>query len=602
MKLRELFEAIPSRHAAFYQTAKRKWDPEKYAKLFASYRGQFNVPGNDAFRIYIPLGKNIELGDIKETLSGYLENNGYEVVDFNEGIVKNKKDQIVKLASALNTLATDVAKAYKGDYHTYRINLSRKSKNDMMAGYTVVISRHPRDVVSMSIDRAWSGTSCMNPELYGGEYAEDYLPYDVSKGSLVAYLIRSGDEKKLKNPLLRVTIRPYYHRHGESKKTDDIILGVATKCYQALDATGKPTDSEANALVGPFLNTVREWVTDVHDSQNLIGEFELASELYSSESDERIKVISGKHQELIKNIMATRKEKGEEEFLDQFEQADYLIQQEIVRILPRYLDYLSMDPGSNFLLSLLDDNPKNILHIINSNIPIRNAFVDDAMENPNTFNILKKYYIDDHNPIHNFYVRLSMIEYDNDADGIVVQTMAQRGDIDPGMIQAIVKFDPSNVGRMIKHGVHIPANTVRTWLSTSALSSNTINNVLTHGNYTDDEIKDLLSTIVRHKKYDYLRQYGDIPLSLQQAIIRDQLTNINYLKNPDDSILSYVLRTIRPSLVLGVNIPPNKTDVAIEAFKQRDDLLAIADKFDGMSDPHYKKIVSTLRQYAMKQR
>lgn len=166
-----------------------------------------------------------------ERLQTFLYRNGYilyNIKDYKLGVAYKNTDehkkQPFKIGKILNkiktsenettsSIAEETLKIFRDD------PLRTKKPNE--SGYSVVISRHPYDIAGMSTDRHW--TSCMNLGLQGiqynkkergkGQYAHK-VPLDISKGTIIAYLVKNSDKHPngkfaINKPLARSLLKPY---------------------------------------------------------------------------------------------------------------------------------------------------------------------------------------------------------------------------------------------------------------------------------------------------------------------------------------------------------------------------------------------------------
>ena len=234
------------------------WNKNKMKKLFT-------VDGKPHYRIYLPLI------DIKTTLpptkginhiiiENFIEDKGYKLLDYNQGIAVNNKGRKLRVSRIL-----------KGNPSLYKLfindhNRIKQSKDNLL----VVISRHPYDIAGMSTHRGW--TSCMNivpserPENEDDDY-EDMTPYiekAVKSETLIAYLVKKSDPN-INKPLGRILLKPYY----KVKNRKDKIL-VMSCVY------GNVTPS--------FKETVKQWLNGKFHRQE--GIYTLDNNIYPEETDD----------------------------------------------------------------------------------------------------------------------------------------------------------------------------------------------------------------------------------------------------------------------------------------------------------------------------
>lgn len=243
-----------------YRAIVKGWDKERYSDIFKdpAYKTDRN-----GYRVFIPLeyqSRNVQPIQPPADIAQVLADNGFEIQDYVKGIVFNKeKKQSIKIGKVLNKLGRqDLMQKFNND--------SRRegTKNK----YVVVISRHPYDIAGMSTDRGW--TSCMN--LKNG-INRHYVPLDVEKGSVVAY-VTTTDDKNLNNPTGRVLIKPFYDEYSDDGK---VYFGIENQVY--------------GTNVPGFTDAVSKWVNMVNTKYNGLTDVAIVKmdrELYKDGSDTRI--------------------------------------------------------------------------------------------------------------------------------------------------------------------------------------------------------------------------------------------------------------------------------------------------------------------------
>jgi len=225
--------------------------------MFKSLGDNFEHDRN-YYRIYIPLGsqeKKEFISDTQKEIINFLNQNGYEVLDYVKGITKyGDAKNTTTIGKVLTRLKDDdLMKKFVSDE-------SRKALTSDVENLMVVISRHPYDIVGSDTDRNW--TNCMtlgHPESQrtkelvqkynelkkvGGDKEKlkdlkdkiesrketgentKYLLNDIKEGSLISYLIKK-DDKNINNPLAVLNIKPYVNE----KNNADIILLSDNKMY-----------------------------------------------------------------------------------------------------------------------------------------------------------------------------------------------------------------------------------------------------------------------------------------------------------------------------------------------------------------------------------
>lgn len=170
----------PGQLASIARAAAARKEPPAIAEAFGTQD-----------RIYLKI--NGELAAQHENIiTEHLKGRGYSVLDYKEGYATDaagkQKFRIGKLLSGepelLGIFATDPFRS---------------------STPLVVISRNPDDIAAMSANRGW--TSCMSPDGVDGMFNQ-FVPEDIRKGAVVAYLIKPGDPH-IHDPLARIIIKPY---------------------------------------------------------------------------------------------------------------------------------------------------------------------------------------------------------------------------------------------------------------------------------------------------------------------------------------------------------------------------------------------------------
>lgn len=227
---------------------------DEYQKYWAPLFGK--LPPNPRFeswfpkgqdRIYIPINisksdfnnQSIRQSDeLKKEVKAVLLKGGYRILNWGEGICKDKKGRRMEITHALAELGDVETKRKYTDflmdqYSSYPVNPKRNK-------FLVVISRNPHDLATMSTGRHWG--SCISLKLdvkdtpegrrvkdlrgtgehddrgneikqwvdvpQEDEYNYKRLKTEILEGGLVAYLTTSED-KELRKPLARLHLPRY---------------------------------------------------------------------------------------------------------------------------------------------------------------------------------------------------------------------------------------------------------------------------------------------------------------------------------------------------------------------------------------------------------
>lgn len=210
---------------------------KSYFQLWKNSGGQlrWNDIFHGKYRLFFPLGTNNVESEVKEALTRL----DATIIDYNSNKVSDKYGRVVNLGRLLQIavkrfdLNPDLLDRYNKDpARQGGIQKAITENNDK----TVVISRHPIDVVSMSTGSHW--TSCMTlahknyipitkgiKNLSPGTNVArgikaDHLKNDVEEGTIVAYVVANTDIKTLSNPICRIAIKPFVNSNDPS----DIVL------------------------------------------------------------------------------------------------------------------------------------------------------------------------------------------------------------------------------------------------------------------------------------------------------------------------------------------------------------------------------------------
>lgn len=245
MHVYQLLEALkPSQ----YRNLVKGWDKNKLAKEF---QNQPYKKDKNAYRIFIPVpSTDNTVVEPNPQIKQYLDNEGFEIVDYTKGQVKKKSDgRIFRLGRVL----PDELK------QTFANDPSRQAtKKETLA----VISRHPYDIAGMSTDRGW--TSCQ--DLVDGDYCA-YVPSEIEAGTLIAYEIDKKD-LNINKPLGRILIKPYINHKKET------AYGLATNPYGTVSKN--------------FINVIEDWVDKFNKSRNVKGFFAIHPHVYGEAPQHRV--------------------------------------------------------------------------------------------------------------------------------------------------------------------------------------------------------------------------------------------------------------------------------------------------------------------------
>lgn len=241
-----------------YRPLMKGWDRERYKDIFTNPKYKHDRNG---YRVFIPFeappDPNRPKGSIETAIEQFLNQHGYDVVDYIKGIaLERKQNRNIKIAKALNKIQ---ARDKSTPLPTIPVDTGRTTKNMSLADafntdndrkgtqnqYLAVISRHPYDIGGMTTDRSWE--SCMN--LRGGFYRH-YVPIDIKEGTVIAYATRR-DDPDLKSPTGRVLLKPFIDVFGKPV----VHFGIENRTY--------------GTIPPGFIDTVTRWVDEVNQSRAL---------------------------------------------------------------------------------------------------------------------------------------------------------------------------------------------------------------------------------------------------------------------------------------------------------------------------------------------
>lgn len=210
---------IPQRKGATRKEFHNIYGTSTINKIESTYKERYKEWFKGKWRVIIPLDSSI-VSEIYSEVETFLSTKGYSISDWKNGLAKsktsNKEIRIGKFLSKENKeiLLKDFNERFKG------------KKSDISENYSIVISRHPYDLIGQSYDREWN--SCKN--LIDGAN-KHYIPTEINKGCLIAYLIKNENTTKskdiLKNPISRYLIVPYVNEGNPN----DTFLYVSDSVY-----------------------------------------------------------------------------------------------------------------------------------------------------------------------------------------------------------------------------------------------------------------------------------------------------------------------------------------------------------------------------------
>lgn len=164
------------------------------------------------------------------SIFNHLARHGYQVTDYiggyavKTGVEKQRPEKIGKILSKTggDEQITPITNK-EGKNQTISQVFASDPIRAAKKGGKLIVTRSKEGVAGMSTDKGWE--SCMN--LSDG-CNRHYVPKDLEHGTLTAYLVKSGDEQKLDNPIGRVNLKPFH------SSDDHIIMRPEKSIYGTL--------------------------------------------------------------------------------------------------------------------------------------------------------------------------------------------------------------------------------------------------------------------------------------------------------------------------------------------------------------------------------
>ncbi|MFZ9296583.1 MAG: hypothetical protein ACO259_10305, partial [Bacteroidia bacterium] len=153
----------------------------------------------------------------------------------------------------------------------------KRARENKTKTFYIVFSKHAYDIAGMSTNRGW--TSCMN--LYSGINSH-YIQYDVSAGTMVAYLV-ANDDLNIKRPIARVAIKPFVN-------TDD-----------ATDVFYEPEEKVYGTPPHTFLEAVDKIMNEAQPGKT--GRFKMVDTLYCDSKRQVTKYGTANIEQLVANML-----------------------------------------------------------------------------------------------------------------------------------------------------------------------------------------------------------------------------------------------------------------------------------------------------------
>lgn len=260
----EILVSLSALQLSQYRQYAKGWKPDPL--LLEIFEKQSHKRGKKAFRIYFDYAtdKDIRISDahIPSAITTFLQQNGYQLLDYAAGTVKDKHERVTRLGKVLSK-NPELKKLFDNDANRRQIVTASKGKK------LVCLSMHPYDIAGMSTDRGW--TSCMN--LVDG-VNRHYVEEEVNANTLIAYMI-NDDDKNINKPIMRVLLKKFTDPNSE----DGSGRYIAEVVY--------PDSSDKM-----FLKKVQEWVDEninsVTDTSKTMSVLHKSNKVYNDNNSDFI--------------------------------------------------------------------------------------------------------------------------------------------------------------------------------------------------------------------------------------------------------------------------------------------------------------------------
>lgn len=206
-------------------------------------------------RLYLrPKGEGVTA--TQREVAAYLAQQGYQVTDYVGGYATDasgkQQYKIGRLLKGADTLAE---------------RFERDPKRTM-AGHLIVVSRNADDIANMSTARPWA--SCTG----SGGFNWRYVPRDIEKGALIAYLVSENDPDIL-SPRARERILPFARSRGFSTGLSDLFRSKAQRAAAPMAFYPNTSYGLGNQV---FRETVMSFVEALNE--NVRGKYRINEALY----------------------------------------------------------------------------------------------------------------------------------------------------------------------------------------------------------------------------------------------------------------------------------------------------------------------------------
>lgn len=175
----------------------------------------------DKDRVVVPLENGMT--NVQQDVESHIHSHGYHSTEYHNGVTMDTHGRKVSIGRALTK-----TKAPQNLIDRYATHQQSVGKNPESENLQVVISKHPHDVIGMSQGTEWGLRGNEGP--IGHEHAQQscmkfdtpqfkqHMSKELSNGTHVAWLTHKGDDEA-KEPLARITLRPYKESTGETGGT-----------------------------------------------------------------------------------------------------------------------------------------------------------------------------------------------------------------------------------------------------------------------------------------------------------------------------------------------------------------------------------------------
>lgn len=264
---------------------RNQFNPKEEIKR--TYKERYKEWFDGNWRISFPLDTSIS-SSLYNEVEAFINTLNWTISDWKGGLAKSTMStKVLSIGKILQNRNPELKKAFDERFKGKKVGSDSE--------YTVVITRHPYDILGQSYDRYWD--SCKNFETGANRR---YIPTEINDGILAAYIVSSNEKISndlLKNPIARYLILPYVNE----KDSKDIYLVVSDSVY--------------GEHVEGFRENVQYWLDNKQGKK--IGKFSLNTRrVYSDSNQERITSVD------LSTITIDFLKKDQDKFADLVEDVD----------------------------------------------------------------------------------------------------------------------------------------------------------------------------------------------------------------------------------------------------------------------------------------